>query len=92
MTIAVLEKGKRMSQYIKADELRHTLEHQPCRFDKEAWISKQIVLDVIDRTDGIFITECDKCMEWHPREATDYGFCIRWGQYTKESDYCSYGK
>ena len=40
----------------------------------------------------IEITNCEHCMEWHPREATDYGFCIRWGQYTKVSDYCSYGK
>ena len=38
------------------------------------------------------LTRCEHCMEWHPREATDYGFCIRWGQYTKGSDYCSYGK
>lgn len=38
------------------------------------------------------VTRCMNCQEWHPREATDYGFCIRWGQYTKGSDYCSYGK
>lgn len=38
------------------------------------------------------VVRCTHCMEWHPREATDYGFCIRWGQYTKGSDYCSYGK
>lgn len=38
------------------------------------------------------ITHCDNCQEWHPREATEYGFCVRFGQYTKQSDYCSYGK
>lgn len=38
------------------------------------------------------ITHCTRCQEWHPREATEYGFCVRFGQYTKQCDYCSYGK
>ena len=74
-----------MSKYIKADE-----------FERAVMFSDdEDIQDVIYRLrdfPSIEITNCEHCMEWHPREATDYGFCIRWGQYTKGSDYCSYGK
>ena len=34
---------------------------------------------------------CHLCTKWHPREATDFGYCEHWGKYTEREDFCSYG-
>lgn len=39
----------------------------------------------------IKLIRCHLCTKWHPREATDFGYCEHWGRYTMHEDFCSYG-
>ena len=87
---------KKMSRYINADlliaKLKTLYEDEWNQNVCTSWANAYSYCEELVEDLPTAIVNCDRCMEWHPRESTSYGFCIRWGQYTKECDYCSYGK
>ena len=76
------------------DLVKHHMKHNPMRSVEFIQGLQDAYLRVISdlSRQPSAITHCTRCQEWHPREATEYGFCVRFGQYTKQCDYCSYGK